>query len=71
MANTCNLHFSYWVGGGGGGWGGRQTYFREVVVDHLWCLWFIVIEMHSVKDELSKSSILYTYIEDELKKVNH
>ena len=34
------------------------------VVDHLWCLWFIVIEVHSVKDELSKSSILYTYIED-------
>ena len=51
--------------------GGRQTYFREVVVDHLWCLWFIVIEVHSVKDELSKSSILYMYIEDELKKVNH
>ena len=64
MANTSNLHFSYWVGG-------RQTYFREVVVDHLWCLWFIVIEVHSVKDELSKSSILYMYIEDELKKVNH
>ena len=66
MANTSNLHFSYWVGGGG-----RQTYFHELVVDHLWCLWFIVIEVHSVKDELSKSSILYMYIEDELKKVNH
>ena len=24
--------------GGGGVGGGRQTYFREVVVDHLWCL---------------------------------
>ena len=57
--------------GGGGGWGERQTYFHEVVVDHLWCLWVIVIEVHSVKDELSKSSILYMYIEDELKKVNH
>ena len=58
------------LSGGVGVWG-RQTYFREVVVDHLWCLWFIVIEVHSVKDELSKSSILYMYIEDELKKVNH
>ena len=59
------------LSGGGGGWVGRQTYFREVVVDHLWCPWFIVIEVHSVKDELSKSSILYMDIEDELKKVNH
>ena len=32
-------------------------------------LW-MVIEMHSVKRELPKSSILYTYIEDELKKWN-
>ena len=68
MVNTSNLHFSYWVGWGGGG---RQTYFREDVIDHLWCMWFNVIEVHSVKDELSKSSILYMYIEDELKKVNH
>ena len=60
------------VGGGGNG-GGRQTYFHEVVVDHLWCLWFILIEVHSMKHELPKSSILYTYMytEDELKKVNH
>ena len=34
------------------GGGGRQTYFREAVIDHLWCLWFIVIEVHSMKREL-------------------
>ena len=56
---------------GGGGRGARQTYFREAVIDHLWCLWFIVIEVHSMKHELPKSSVLDTYIEDELKKVNH
>ena len=60
--------------------GGRgQAYFCEAVIDQFSCPWIImhwktvlwmVIEMHSVKRELPKSSILYTYIEDELKKWN-
>ena len=54
------------VGGGGEGVEGKLIFVKL----WWWCLWFIVIEVHSMKHELSKSSILYTYIEDELKKVN-
>ena len=58
---------------------GGQAYFCEAVIYHFWCLWiimfwktvlWIVIAVHSMKRELPKSSILYTYIEDELKKWN-
>ena len=30
-----------------------------------------MIEVHPVKHELPKSSLLFMYIEDELKKLNH
>ena len=44
-----------------------QAYFRDAVIDHFWCPWivmywktvmWIVIEVHSVKPELSKFSIV-------------
>ena len=70
MANTSNLHFSYWVGEGGGG---RQTYFREVVVDHfvvsvIYCDWSALHETWTAK--ILYTVQLYSYIEDELKKAN-
>ena len=55
--------------------GGAQAYFHEAMIDHCWCPWivmywktvlWIVTEIHSMKRELPKSSILYTsYIKDE------
>ena len=59
---------------------GEEAYFREAVIYNFWCPWiliywktvlWIVIEVYSVKHELPKTSILYSYIEDELKKWNH
>ena len=56
---------------------GGQAYFCKAVIDHFWCheSWctgklfceIIMIEVHSVKSELPKSSIVNTYIEDQLK----
>ena len=64
----------YLEGGGGG-----QGYFRDAVIDHFWCpqiviywktvLW-IVIVVHFVKHKLPKFLIVYTYIKDQLKKIN-
>ena len=56
-----------------------QAYFRDAVIDHFWCSWivmywktvlWIVIEVHSVKPELPKFSIIYRLIEDQSKKIN-
>ena len=58
---------------------GGQAYFRDAVIDHFWCPWIvmywktvllIVIEVHSVKPELPKPSVIYTYIEDQSKKID-
>ena len=60
--------------------GGGQAYLRDAAIDHFgvlesWCteklfsLW-TVIEVHSVKCELPKSWIVYTYIADQFKKKN-
>ena len=58
---------------------GGQAYFCEAVIDQFWCPWiimfwktvlWIVIAVHSMKRELPKSSTLYMYIKDKLKKRN-
>ena len=58
---------------------GEQGYFRDAVIDHFWRSWiviywktvlWIVIVVHLVKHELPKFSIVYTYIKDQLKKIN-
>ena len=59
--------------------GEGQAYFCDAVIDHFRCLqivmyWktvlWIMIEVHSVKPELPKSLIVYTYTEDQSKKIN-
>ena len=51
---------------------GEQANFCDAVIDHFWCSWIVMywktvlwigIEVHSVKPELSKSLIIYTYVE--------
>ena len=59
---------------------GGQAYFRDAVIDHFWCPWImmywktvlliVIVEVHSVKPELPKSSVIYTYIIDQSKKIN-
>ena len=58
---------------------GGQAYICDTVINHFWCSWivinwkttlWIVTEVDSVKHELPKSLIVYTYIEDQLKKIN-
>ena len=52
----------------GGGGGGKLIFvvlwLTIFSVDELW----IMIDVHSVKPKLPQSSIVYTYIEDRLKK---
>ena len=56
------------------GWGAGQAYFCDAVINHFLCLWIVIywktvlwilIEVHSVKHKLPKSSIVYTNIEDQ------
>ena len=56
MANTSNLHFSYWVGGGGGGVEGNLFFGSggwPFVVSVIYCDWSALHETWTAK-------ILYT-----------
>ena len=56
-----DMTFTALVGGGGGSlFSWCCDYWKTVP--------WIIIEVHSVKPELPKSSIVYLYIEDQLKK---
>ena len=61
------------------GWLLRMHEKGDAVIDHFWCPWivmywktvlWIVNEVHSVKHELLESSIVYTYTNDQLRKIN-